>query len=123
MSTIHRISLVSMTVLYLLAGINHFVSPAGYLKLIPAWLPYPVLMNAAAGIAEILFAILLMFKSSRMWGAYGIIILLLALLPVHIDMIKNGFCLSNGYCLPGWALWLRLVLQFVLIRWSWNNRN
>ena len=118
-----KASLVIMTVFYIAAGINHFLSPATYYTIIPAYLPDPFLINIASGIAEIVLALLLIFPKTRMMAAYGIIILLVAFIPAHIVMIQKGFCLSNGYCLPVWATWLRLFpLQFLLMWWAWKNR-
>ena len=122
-----RLSLYVMLVFYLLAGINHFRNPQGYLKIIPPWLGDAGLINIAAGVAEITFAILLLFKTSRRWACYGIILMLVAFLPSHIYMLQTGFCpeLAGAIrCAPAWLLWLRLILfQPLLIYWAWNTRN
>ena len=34
---------------YVLAGINHFLNPKFYLKIIPPFLPFPQLVNRASG--------------------------------------------------------------------------
>lgn len=118
-----KIGLVIMTAFYILAGINHFRNPAVYYTIIPSYLPNPVLINIVSGIAEILLGLLLIFPKTRKWGAYGIILLLIAFIPAHICMIQNGWCMSNGFCLPAWATWIRLFpLQFLLIWWAWTNR-
>lgn len=118
-----RISLTVMTLFYFLAGINHFLTPGSYYKLIPGYLPYPVAINIISGGMEIVFALLLIFSLTRKIAVYGIIALLILFIPAHIVIIQNGFCLSNGYCLPVWATWLRLFpLQFILMWWAWQNR-
>jgi uncharacterized membrane protein len=120
---IKKISLAIMALFYVVAGINHFRSPATYYTIIPAYLPYPDLINIISGMAEILLGLLLLFPKTRRMAAYGIIILLVAFIPAHIVMIQKGFCLSNGLCLPVWAAWVRLFpLQFLLIWWAWENR-
>ena len=119
-----RISLTVMTLFYLLAGINHFVKPDSYYKLIPGYLPYPVALNFISGVLEIIFALLLIFSATRKIAVYGIIALLIAFIPAHIVMIQNGFCLGNGFCLPVWATWLRLFpLQFILMWWAYSQKN
>ena len=111
-----------MIVFYLLAGINHFRNPEAYYSIIPPYLPYPHLINIISGIAEILFAVLLIMQATKKIACYGIIAMLIAFIPAHIYMLKAGFCV-NGFCLPGWALWMRLlVLQPLLILWAWSNR-
>jgi uncharacterized membrane protein len=118
-----RISLIVMTVFYLVAGINHFIKPESYYKLIPGYLPYPVAINIISGVFEIIFALLLIFPSTRKMAVYGIIALLIAFIPAHIVMIQNGFCLGSGYCLPAWATWFRLFpLQFILMWWAWSQK-
>ncbi len=118
-----KISLIIMTAFYMLAGINHFRNPAVYYTIIPPYLPNPVLINIVSGIAEILLGLLLIFPKTRKWGAYGTILLLIAFIPAHICMIQNGWCMSNGFCLPAWATWVRLFpLQFLLMWWAWSNR-
>ncbi|RYY70954.1 MAG: hypothetical protein EOO13_04795 [Chitinophagaceae bacterium] len=122
-----RISLYVMFALYLLAGINHFRKPESYYAIIPDWIGNVVLINTAAGIAEILLACLLLFKVTRKWACYGIILMLLAFIPSHIYMLQIGFCREIAgqiRCAPAWALWIRLlVLQPLLIGWAWSNRN
>lgn len=122
-----RISLYVMCPLYLLAGINHFRNPEGYYKIIPPWIGNVELVNTAAGIAEILLALLLIFNKTRRWACYGIIAMLLAFLPAHVYMLQTGFCPEIAgvkKCAPEWALWMRLLLfQPLLIWWAWTNRN
>ena len=112
-----------MIVFYIVAGINHFRNPAAYYRIIPGYLPNPYLINIVSGIAEIGLAILLIFPLTRKIAAYGIILMLIAFIPAHIEMIKNGWCFNSGYCLPAWATWARLFpLQFMLLWCACSNR-
>ena len=120
---IKRISLILMIAFYIVAGINHFRNPTAYYRIIPDYLPNPHLINIVSGIAEVALAILLLFTVTRKIAAYGIILILLAFIPAHVEMIKNGWCFNPGYCLPAWATWIRLFpLQFLLMWWAWSNR-
>jgi uncharacterized membrane protein len=115
---IKKISLWLQVLLYLAAGINHFRVPEFYYPIIPDYLGHQSVINAAAGIAEIVLAIGLAFSATRKWAAYGIILLLLAFLPSHIYMI------TNHAPLPGWVLWARLLVgQPLLILWAWSVRH
>jgi len=117
-----QISFAAMVALYLLAGINHFIKPGMYYPLIPAYLPWPVFINTASGIAEIVLALLLVYKPTRKLASIGIILLLLAFIPTHIYMIQKGGCMSAAVCIPAWASWLRLFpLQFLMMYWAWKN--
>jgi uncharacterized membrane protein len=94
-----------------------------YYTIIPDYLPNPVFINFFSGAAEIILGVLFLFTKTRKIAAYGIIALLIAFIPAHIVMIQKGFCLTNGFCLPVWALWFRLFpLQFLLMWWAWKCR-
>lgn len=118
-----KISNILIPVFYIAAGVNHFRSPESYYQIIPEYLPYPFFINLFSGTAEIILGVLFLFSKTRSIAAYGIIALLIAFIPAHIVMIQKGFCLSNGYCLPMWATWVRLFpLQFLLMLWVWKCR-
>lgn len=116
---IKNISLILMSVFYLVAGINHFLHPDNYYAIIPPYFPFPQFINIASGAAEIIFSGLLIFSSSRKAGAFGIVVLLILFIPAHIYMIQKGGCMSAQMCIPAWLAWVRLFpLQFVLIAWA-----
>jgi uncharacterized membrane protein len=116
-----KISFILLPLFYIGAGINHFWHPVNYYKIIPDYLPNPVFVNLFSGALEIILGVLFLFAATRKIAVYGIIALLIAFIPAHIVMIQNGFCLSNGFCLPVWALWFRLFpLQFLLMWWVWK---
>ena len=77
-TTVKSAGLYIMALFYLLAGINHFISPGSYIKLIPPYLPLPEVLNIVAGIAEILLGVLLFFPAVRVKAAWGIIFLLMS---------------------------------------------
>lgn len=117
-----KASLVIMIIFYLLAGFNHFRNPEAYYRIIPPYFPDHVLINSIAGIAEILFASLLLIPVTRKFACYAIIVMLIAFIPAHIYMLKTGFCVM-GYCAPKWVLWVRLLaLQPLLVFWALGNR-
>lgn len=62
-----------MVILYLGAGVNHFVHPGSYLAIIPPYFPYPMFINYASGIAEILLGILLLFTATRTTAVIGVL--------------------------------------------------
>ena len=110
-----------MAIFYIIAGVNHFINPEGYEKIIPPFFPAIEIINILSGIVEILLGILVFIPTTRKAACYGIIVMLIAFIPAHVYMIKTGFC-AGEFCLPGWALWLRLlVLQPLLIFWAWKN--
>ena len=111
------ISVYLMALLYLAAGINHFVNPPFYLKIMPSWLPFPRQLVFISGLCEILFAFLLMFRSTRSLGACLIILLLIAVFPANIQMAINYHQQNNPHL---WIALLRLPLQALLIWWAYS---
>jgi len=120
MRFLKKASLVVLVIGYLAAGANHFRSPGGYINIIPQYIPLPKLMNILAGFFEILFGLMLIFQRARPWAARGIILMLIAFIPVHIDMVLHApFWLDSLYVTP-FIAWVRLVvLQPLLILWAW----
>lgn len=122
MSKLKKISLFLLIALYLIAGTNHFVHPAAYLKLIPLYLPYPQLLNLAAGFFEIVFGLMLIFKPTRQYAVYGIILMLIAFIPAHIYMIQIAPFMLGKLLVTKTGAWIRLPLQAVLIAWAYWHR-
>jgi uncharacterized membrane protein len=76
-----------------------------------------------SGAVEILFGIGLVFKSTRKYSAYLIIVMLVAFIPSHIYFIQLGSCIPDGLCVPIWVGWMRLLLVHpLLILWVWSHR-
>ncbi|SEO46600.1 MauE/DoxX family redox-associated membrane protein [Mucilaginibacter sp. OK283] len=122
MHLLKKVSLFILVVGYAFAGINHFINPESYIHIIPHYIPFPVLMNIIAGVAEISFAPLLIRPQTRPWAVYGVVLMLAAFLPVHIQMLFDApFKLGNITVTPLIA-WLRLILQPVLMLWVWWHR-
>lgn len=109
---------------YAFAGLNHFIMPDFYIGLIPDYFHSKSTYNALAGLGEILVAIGLYFPLSRKTSVFGILFLLLAFIPAHIDFIRVGSCVTDSLCVPEWIAWLRLiVIHPLLIWWALIYRN
>ncbi len=114
---VKQIFLYVMAVFYGAAGINHFVNPKFYLKIIPSWLPYPSALNYISGALEIIFALILIPTATRSTGAWLVILLLLAVFPANIQMSVNYYHYNDP---KFWLTIVRLPLQLVLIWWAWQ---
>ncbi|MEQ8906954.1 MauE/DoxX family redox-associated membrane protein [Ekhidna sp.] len=115
MST-ETISLWIMAILYIIAGINHFVMPRFYEKIIPPFLGNKKLINWLSGIAEIILGVLLLIPEYTSFAAWGVIALLIAVFPANIYHFMKGWRKKKLV----WVLALRLPLQFVLIWWAYS---
>jgi len=105
-----------MTVIYVLAGLNHFRVPRLYQRMIPPALPSPKLLNVISGLAELAFGIALCIPVVSSWAAWGIIGLLIAVFPANVFMYTNE---RAALGMPKRALLLRLPLQLVFIAWAY----
>lgn len=119
MQTIKNICLVVMIIAYIVAGINHFRNPGGYLKIIPPYLPYPQLLNILAGICEVVFGVMLCFPVTRPYAAWGIILMLIAFMPAHIYMITNAPMKMGNLLVTRTLAWARIPFQVLFVLWAW----
>ena len=103
--------------LFILGGVNHFIDPNFYLKMMPEYIPMHLEMIYISGVFEILLGIgLLIPKYSRL-AAFGLILLLIAIFPANLHMALNASQFSE---IPDIGLWVRLPVQFLLIWWAWT---
>jgi uncharacterized membrane protein len=101
-----------------LAGLNHFLNPRFYLRIMPPWLPAHEAMNVASGAAEILGGAMLVCPEPRVRRAGGwfSIATLLAVFPANVHMALHPEDFPE---VPGGrrTLLARLPLQAVFIAW------
>lgn len=102
--------------LFILAGINHFLMPHFYARIMPPYLPRHRELILLSGAIEIALGALLLTNRYRRLAAWGIIALLLAVFPANIYMASNPQLFPT---LSPTALYLRLPLQMVLIAWAY----
>lgn len=116
---IYKIILWIYAAIYILAGFNHFISPKGYFEIMPKWLPFHGFLIYLAGVIEIILGILLLFPKTIKLSSLFIIFMLLAFLPIHIDMIERAPFLLGKMLVTPFIAWMRLPIQFLLIAWAW----
>jgi uncharacterized membrane protein len=114
--TLSGFLLYPMSLLYVAAGINHFVHPRVYLKIMPACIPHHGAMVAVSGVAEIVLGLLLLPAVTRVAAAWLIIGLLVAVFPANIQMAADYSRQDHPQL---WIALLRLPLQGVLLYWAW----
>jgi len=99
---------------FVLAGINHFVMPEFYLRMMPPYLPWPMLLIYLSGLAEILLGLMVLFPRTRRSAGIGLILLLIAVFPANIQMALHPETFPE---LNPWGLWLRLPFQVLFVLW------
>ena len=105
---------IILALFYLGAGILHIISPRGFLAITPGWVPFPELVVAFTGIAEIAGAIGLIIPQSRKWAGSGLALYALCVWPANFNHAINGISL-DGEPLGWWYHGPRLAFQPVLI--------
>ena len=106
-----------LAVFFVVAGANHFRSPAIYLGMMPPWLPWPEALNLIAGAAEILGGIGLLVPRARRVSGWGLIALLVAVFPANLHVALQGKMPGTDF--SPLTLWLRLPFQAVFIAGVW----
>ncbi len=115
-----NVSLILQSAVYIGAGINHFVHPEFYLRVIPLFISgYSSQVIVLSGIAEIISGVLIIFPVTRKTGLYAIIGMLIAFIPAHIYLIQTVTCTDDAFCGKAILAWLRLFPgQILLIYWA-----
>ena len=116
MPLLRRFSVYLLALVFIGAGILHFVAPSTYLRIMPPYLPAPLLLVHVSGAAEIAGGLGLLLPATRQVAGWGLVMLLVAVFPANVYMLQAH---GAGLSVPMWALWLRLPLQLVLVALVW----
>ncbi len=115
-------SIFLLAALFTAAGILHFVTPGEYESMVPLPFPDHALLVKLSGLCEILGGIGLLVRRTRVIAAWSLIILLIAVFPANIEMLRQASA-AAAPLLWRTTLWIRLPLQGVLIWWiGWATR-
>jgi len=99
-------------------GILHFVDPEPFVRIVPPYLPAPLLLVYVSGVFEILGGAGLLPKRTRRAAGCGLIALYIAVFPANLHMALNDIPFGDAPADPV-LLWGRLPLQLVFIVWAW----
>lgn len=98
------------------AGVNHFVTPRTYEKIMPDYLPAHRELVYASGVTEIVGGALSLYPATRRWGGMVTIATLLGVTPAHIHMLRHQ---DRYRKIPSAALWARLPVQVAMLYLVW----
>ncbi len=98
------------------AGINHFVNPDFYIRIMPPYLPWHLELVYLSGFFEIALGLLVMIPRYTRLAGWGLIALLIAIYPANIHMAVNSHLYPE---VPAAFHLIRLPLQLVFIAWVW----
>jgi uncharacterized membrane protein len=115
----HARARLIVAVVFVIAGVLHFVIAPFYLAMMPPWLPAHLLLVQVSGVAEILLGLGVLVDRTRVIAGWGLIALLIAVFPANVQMLLNAVA-SHAGALSLVLLTLRLPLQWVIGRWVYR---
>lgn len=115
MATFQKVTRALFGVFFIAAGLNHFINPGFYLRMMPAYLPWHAALVAVSGVAEMVLGGLLLVSRFQVMAAWGSIALLVAVFPANVNMALHPELYPT---ISPMALWLRLPIQGLLIAWA-----
>jgi len=118
-----RRSRTGLAAFFSFTGIMHFVIPRSYEAIVP-----PSIADrkgeivAISGVAEVLGGLAVLHPTTRRFGRWWLLALLVAVFPANVHMAVSpeqveGLDLKK---VPRWALWARLPLQPLAMLWVWR---
>ena len=113
----YKRSLYALIVLFIIAGLSHFLWPEFFLAIMPAWVPWQKEIVLITGALEILFVLMLLFQKTRQSAAWLLIVLLIAIFPANIQMLINYL---HQHSPNLWIAIIRLPFQPLLIWWAYS---
>jgi len=113
-----RRSWVALGVAFVGAGINHFVMPRAYERIVPPSMKDRARsLVAVSGVAEIAGGLGVLLPWTRRPAGLGLIALLAAVFPANLHMARTP---EDFRKIPRWALYARLPLQPLMMWWAWS---
>tara|TARA_Y100000589_G_C27199409_1_gene648761 strand:+ start:3425 stop:3871 length:447 start_codon:yes stop_codon:yes gene_type:complete len=112
-----------LSFLYIIVGIKHFTNPNFFITIVPDIFTYKKELVFISGFFEILFGCFILFKKLRMFGCWGLILLLIAVFPANIylyvsDLPREILNISKAQAL------IRLPFQIPLIFLAyWHSKD
>jgi len=113
---------VLAAIFYVVAGALHFLKPEPYLRIMPPYIPWHATMVRASGVFEILGGLGLLVSETRKASSWGLIALLVAVVPANIYMATHPID-AGAVAIAPVLRWGRLPLQVFLALWLlWCTR-
>ncbi len=106
---------IILGVVYAVAGALHIASPSGFVRITPAWVPYPEAVVFLTGVAEIAGGVCLAFFTRlRQAAAIGLALYAICVFPANMNHALNMIAIG-GETLTWRYHGPRLMLQPVIV--------
>lgn len=108
----------SLAAIYVIAGVAHIRSPAGFVQITPDWVPAPQFVVLATGLCEIAGAVALAFVPRlRRAAGIGLAAYAVCVFPANINHAINDIAVG-GVQMSWWYHGPRLLFQPVAVWWA-----
>ena len=117
LQTIRFVMRLILAAFYIAAGILHLKSPAGFISIVPSFVPWPAEIVWFTGVCEIAGAIGLMVPKLQKAAGIGLALYAICVFPANINHALNHIdvgALPNSW----WYHGPRFVLQPILVWWA-----
>jgi uncharacterized membrane protein len=102
---------------FIAAGLNHFVNPGFYIRMVPDWLPLHAPLVQISGFCEVAGGAGVLIPQIRRIAALGLLALLIAVFPANVQMAMHPELYRDIGTETAFAV--RLPLQFLIVAWVW----
>lgn len=99
------------------SGVAHLIAPPLFLPLMPPFLPEPLALVYASGVAELAAALGLLLRLR--WAPAFTVLVLLAIWPANWWFAIDALSADSWW--QSVIAWLRLPLQLPLMWWAWRS--
>lgn len=111
-----RTPLLIITLFFFSGGIAHFVFANFFVLSMPDYLSYHKELVIISGVFEILGAVGILVPQTRLFAAYGLILLIVCVYPANINMALHPDRYAD---IPTLFLYIRLPFQFLFVWFIW----
>jgi uncharacterized membrane protein len=111
-------SRVLLGLVFMGAGVNHFLMPKAYERIVPPSMKGRAKdIVAVSGVAELAGGLGVLLPWTRRPAGLGLVALLAAVFPANMYMARTPEHFAK---IPRWALYGRLPLQPLMMWWAWR---
>ncbi len=100
-------------------GFLHLITPDFFVAIIPKGLPNPEWLNVISGLAEIVLGVYLLEPRTRVYAAWGVIALVIAVFPANVNMMLENIGPDGPGTGSPVVNWVRLPFQIVFGLWAY----
>lgn len=99
-------------------GAQHFTATEGFVKIVPAFIPYPFFLVYLSGLLEMLAGLGLLIPPLSRQAAWTLVVLYIVVFPANLNQALHNIPVAGLPHDPP-LIWLRLPFQAFMVAWAW----